>query len=252
MLNEYYISKLEESSKKSFDIYTNQWKTILKYIRKQYEKMNLDKTIPKENFDVFDVLYNRCKYSEISELIYCGNIINVNQNYQLIKNYFEKSRQHVIDDIGDIDDIDKNTKKYDLLIEFGSGWGTNVFYYISKNIDIKIISGEYTNIGVETQQFIKDKYYPNSNLDIYQFDFNNSDDFFNKISNTKFSNVLITTFWAIEQVYMLSESFIDNIIKHFPQFKIYFLEPVGWQISNDGHMKHKFEKKNTYYYNENL
>jgi hypothetical protein len=68
----------------------------------------------------------------------------------------------------------------------------------------------------------------------------------------KYSNVLITTFWAIEQVYMLSESFLDNLIKYFPKFKIYFLEPVGWQISNDGHMKMKSEKKNTYYYNENL
>jgi len=120
MINPYYISKLDESSKKSFDIYTNQWQSIFKYIRKQYEKMNLDKRINKHNFTVFDVLYHKSKYSEISELIYLGNIINVNQNYELIKTYFEKSRQHVIDE--------HNNEKYDLIIEFGSGWGTNIFY----------------------------------------------------------------------------------------------------------------------------
>jgi hypothetical protein len=54
-----------------------------------------------------------------------------------------------------------NINDYDLIIELGSGWGRNIFYYLSKYdlSKINIISGEYTESGCDAQKFIKNKFY---------------------------------------------------------------------------------------------
>lgn len=230
----------------SYQIYTTQWDDIGRKIKKNYYKNFKEGETPK--FSVLHILYYHCNYRKQKFFIYKGKEVNVNSSFDSIKEYFDKSRYHVIDEL-------KNNK-YDLLIEFGSGWGVNLYYYLSKYPsllkDIKIISGEYTESGVEIQKFIKEKYYPKINMDIYQFDFNNSNSFFDNIpDDNNYQNVLITTFWAIEQVTQVENSFIDNLLRKFKSFKIFFLEPVGWQVSSESLMKEYRDKKRNYY-NKNL
>jgi len=226
-----------KNSENSYKQYNQCWKNIKKYI----ETKN---TFTME--DIFDISFNKeiCPNKIYKIPIIHNNKIITANNYEDCKNYFEKSRSYSLNQ--------ENIEKYDAIIELGSGWGRNIFYYINKfNLtNKKIISGEYTNEGVEAQLFIKNKFFKNHNLEIFSFDFNNSENFFEKIKE-KYNNVLVLTFWSIEQVTNINPNFFENLFKIGENISCTHIEPIGWQISTESIIK---ENKTGFrhYYNKNL
>jgi len=197
-----------------------------------------------QNINIYDLIFGEDN-SIFNRVISNGKIINIDDSEKL--NYWEKSRKYMIDNLDNND--------YDLIVELGSGYGRNIFYYLyqfkNKLINTEIISGEYTQGGCDTQNYIKNKFFNDSNLKIYRFDYNNSKDFFLNISN-KYKNILILTFWSIEQVTYLNDDFFNNILNlKCDKLKVINIEPIGWQISEKSLMK---ENKTGYrsYYNKNL
>ena len=122
-----------------------------------------------------------CNYLDIHEVNlydYNGNFIFEGKIYENIVDnekkldFFKKSRKYAIDEI--------KSGKYDCIIELGSGWGSNIFYFYTEypELNIDVISGEYTMEGVETQKYVKDKYFSDKNLSIYSFNYLESFNFF--------------------------------------------------------------------------
>ena len=217
-----------------YNEYNNYWNNIKNIIHTK-EKFSLD--------EIYDISFsNEC--GQINTIIHEGKYIDINNDYLQKIEFFNKSRDESLN-INNIND-------YDLIIELGSGWGRNIFYYLSKYdlSNINIISGEYTESGCEAQKFIKNKFYNKNNLEIYNFDYNNSDDFFKNI-NKKYKNILVLTFWSIEQVTNLNDTFFKNILSIGDNITCIHIEPVGWQVSENSLMK---ENKSGYrhYYNKNL
>jgi len=214
--------------------YNNQWLNV---------KNNFKN---KQKLELNDIIFGEGEF-HVNNIIYDDKIININNEKSQKIYYFEKSRQYIIDIM--------NKDKYDLVIELGSGYGRNIFYYL-KQYDtlfnnIEIISGEYTPEGCETQRHIKDLYFTNSNINIHRFDYNSSEEFFNKIK-TKYNNILILTFWSIEQITYINDNFFNNLLNiSCNKLKCINIEPIGWQISENSIMK---ENINGYrsYYNKNL
>ena len=217
-----------------YNEYNNYWKNIRNYIEGK-KKFSL--------YDIYDITFNiECK--EINNIIQNGKYININNNILEKYKYFDISRH---------ESLNENTiNNYDLIIELGSGWGRNIFYYINKyNLEnTKIISGEYTEEGCEAQKYIKNNFYKTNNLDIYYFDYNNSNDFFMNIEK-KYNNILVLTFWSIEQITYLNDNFFNNLLNMGGNIKCIHIEPIGWQISENSLMKENTSGYRSYY-NKNL
>jgi hypothetical protein len=220
----------------AYNEYNNTW----------YKVKNIIENIITTNgiFDICDISYRNESDYPINKIIYNNKYIDIKNNFAEIIKYFSLSRVHVIEEL--------NNAKHDVIIELGSGWGRNIFHYLlNYNIDIDIISGEYTEFGVKCQEMIKNKYFPNKSLFIDYFDYNNSGKFFDNIKN-KYKNPLIISFWSVEQITFLNNSFIDNLLNIADNMTCIHLEPVGWQINdNVSFMKeHKYGYRS--YYNKNL
>jgi len=216
------------------DGYENYWNIIFSDIKKK-NKFELN--------DIFDINFNK-EIINVEKVIYKGEIIHINNIRTEKEKYFNLSRQYTLNE--------KNINNYDLIIELGSGWGRNIFYYINKyNLkNTKIISGEYADSGCNAQKFIKNKFFNEHDLDIYNFDYNNSDSFFENIKG-KYNNVLVMTFWSIEQVTNLNDNFFNNLLNINAKIKCVHIEPIGWQISNKSLMKENINGPRNYY-NKNL
>lgn len=104
---------------------------------------------------------------------------------------------------------------------------------------------------MEIQKYIKDKFFCESKLNIFHFDYNNSDIFFKRLNQKKYNKILFLTFWSIEQITYLNNKLFNNMLNCADNITCIHIEPVGWQISSNSIMK---ENKNgtKSYYNKNL
>ena len=156
--------------------------------------------------------------------------------------YFELSRKPVLDEL--------NTNEYDCFIEYGAGWGRNIFHFfdnnVNKSIDYYLL--EYTKNGLKSAKKVKE-YYPDYKLNIMEFDYNNSSKTISTIK--KYKNILMTSFWSIEQITQISEDFFNNILELSDNITFIHIEPVGWQIDQTS-LTQNFKTTPRHYYNKNL
>ena len=166
-----------------YNEYNNTWESIHNYIKML------------DNIDIIDVTFNK-ECESIYNIIYEGKYININNIYEKKKFYFFKSREKIIEL------IKKNN--FDVIVELGSGWGRNIFHYLHSYPeifnDLNIISGEYTKSGCDAQEYIKKQFFSDAKLQIFEFDYYNSDIFLNNIKKHNFKNCLILTFWFIVEL----------------------------------------------------
>ena len=117
----------------------------------------------------------------------------------------------------------------DCVIEFGSGWGRNIYYIIDKlkRKDIDYYALEYTKSGCNTSKmltnYIKD-------YKVYNriFDYNKPVIKLEK----KYKNIVIFTRHSIEQVKVLKEDFFHKLLELESNYTVIHQEPIGWQITN--------------------
>ena len=218
--------------------YTQQWNNILTLLKNHNDNMAYDPYyITKWEL--------RKRIQEKPYYIKKGRIANI-KNDNDFKLAFDFSRKPVLDAI--------NTNNYDAIIELGAGFGRNMYYYSSliQDISSSIYIGEYTPGGIHTAKYIKNKYFSDKMINIFHFDYNNSDGFFENIKmKEKLSNVLITSFWSIEQITLLQPKLFDNILNMAEKVTCIHIEPIGWQVDPKSIMK---ENKTGFrsYYNKNL
>ena len=221
-----YIEELKKDNK--FITYNNYWNMIGESIKKL------------SSFDPYNITYN---FEGITDkIIVNGKILNISSE-KSFKDIFFKTRQYAGCKFSD----------YDAVVELGSGWGRNLFIYLTEydlsNIDI--YSGEFTESGIEIQKYIKDKFFYESNLNIFHFDFNNSDIFFKRLNQKKYNKILFLTFWSIEQITYLNDKIFNNILNSADNVTCIHIEPIGWQITNNSIMKENNNGSRSYY-NKNL
>ena len=216
--------------------YDNTWNNIFKKINNYNEnKFNIlfsgELKLNNKNINVF---YKDKKMQCIS-------------NQKNIYGYYDLSRKYVEDDIL------KNN--YDCIIEFGSGWGRNIFHYYNKISDklkqSQVIGCEYTKHGLLCAEKIKNKYYNDKNVKFFHFDYNNPELFFEQLSLMgNFKNILCLSFWSIEQITNIKMVFFDILLKK--NIKFIHHEPIGWQIDNSKSFMKENKTGNRSYYNKNL
>tara|TARA_Y100000389_G_C17380314_1_gene474000 strand:+ start:14 stop:1240 length:1227 start_codon:yes stop_codon:yes gene_type:complete len=214
-------------NEKVFISYTNTWNNIC---------INYDKFIKNNTFSSI-----KFSYPELSSK--CCYYLGKKYNKVNIDNFFYKSRSYAMDII--------NKGNYDCIIEFGSGWGRNIFFFLDNNIkEIPIIAGEYTSGGLKLCNKIKNDNYSSKNIKIIHFDYNNYELFFENISLIKqFKNILCLSFWSIEQVPHIKKDFFYNLINLFENIRFIHHEPIGWQIDPKKALMKSTDRPN---YNKNL
>lgn len=216
--------------------YTNQWNNILKIII----KINMQK------YDPYKITYIELEKRLIKKPYFYKNGISTPlTNYLMFKEAFDYLHKPLLDIL--------EVKKYDSIVELGSGFGRNIYYYASLlKYKYNFYMGEYTEGGISTANYIKNKYYNDHKIKINHFDYNNSSIFFEQLKfDKKHKSILFCTFWSIEQIINLKKEVINNILASADNVTCLHIEPVGWQISNKSIMKEDkigFKK----YYNKNL
>jgi hypothetical protein len=133
------------------------------------------------------------------------------------------------------------TEETDCIIEFGSGWGRNIFYLIDqlKGKDIDYYALEYTPNGTNVANILA-KTIPDITLYTGQFDYNNPEFELKK----KYKHIVIFTRHSIEQVHTMKPDFFNKILDLDCKFDIVHQEPIGWQISQEEKKKIGQEDRN--------
>jgi hypothetical protein len=112
--------------------------------------------------------------------------------------------------------------------------------------------GEYTLGGLEAANYIKRKYFGQRKVQIYNFDYNSPQLFFEQLKlSRKMSKVLVTTFWSIEQITNIKPELMECILGISPSVTCVHLEPVGSQVSDKSVMLTDVQDFRSYY-NKNL
>ena len=222
-----------------FNDYNKYWNKIIK----KFDVYNNDK------FDIFFSKEIPINDNKKINIFYNDNIITLKATYKNINKYFNLSRNYVENEIL------KN--EYDCIIEFGSGWGRNIFHYCNKlqeKLDnIHLIGGEYTKSGLLCANKIKDKYFNNKKINFYHFDYNNPELFFEQISLiNNFKNVLCISFHSIEQITNIKILFFELLLNNLNNIKFIHHEPIGWQINNSKSFMKENKTGFRKYYNKNL
>ena len=223
------------TDKRVYNEYNSYWENIGNFIRKQ------------GNLDIYNITFNN-ECPRIDNVIYKGNTIKIDNNYELKKQYHNTTLSY-------IENIIANSN-YDVIIELGSGWGRNLFYFIKhcNHNKHKYISGEYTQSGIDIQNYLKNRFFNRDDidLDIYSFDYNNSHLFFDNIkAKYNLNNIFVFTHHSIEQITYLQDTFFTNLLNISKNIKCVHIEPIGWQISNKSLMKENTSGYSAYY-NKNL
>jgi len=213
--------------------YTHQWSKML-HIIKNHKDLIFDPYI-------IQAIERNHNFS-FNKIIKNGKFISFNNSFEDFKTNFDFSRKPVIDLL--------KTKKYDTVIELGSGWGRNMFYYKSllPNLEFSIFMGEYTPGGIAAGNAIKNKYFTNKNIYQYHFNYNAPELFFEKVKmNKKIERCIVTSFWSVEQITHITPKLFDEILAIAPHIVGIHIEPIGWQISNKSLMKENVDGYRSYY-----
>lgn len=217
--------------------YTNQWNNIFNLVG----KINI------QEYEPYYITFVELQKRLITKPYYLKSGIQTPLNdYSMFTSAFDYSRKPLLDII--------ETKKYESIVELGSGFGRNIYYYASKLLDknYNFYMGEYTQGGISAANLIKDKFFKNKKIKINHFDYNNSDTFFEQLKmEKKHNSILFSTFWSIEQITVLKKEVIENMLSLSNNISCIHIEPIGWQISEKSIMK---EDKTDFrkYYNKNL
>lgn len=231
--------------KKSKYLYIMEKKYNVKNIYEKYWNNLLTIIKNNENNDLNALWHKIVEY----ELKFNGNI----KIYKYCKEYtinsidegYNFSRKPLLDLV--------NSNAFDAIMEFGSGWGRNLFYLMLKNAprNIDYYAFELTNSGIMITDILKKKI-PEYQIFTKTFDINNDEINLEK----KYNNVLICTFWAIEQITVLNKNFFIHLLDKFDKITGIHIEPIGWQIDEKVRKNISQENRNlslkSTYYNTNL
>ena len=134
----------------------------------------------------------------------------------------------------------------DTLVELGSGWGRNLFYFLHNKLCSKIIGGEYSEEGLATADFISKKF--GLPAEFFHFDYYNPQPQFMQ----KLTNNVVFTHNSVEQISCISEETILALIESRPRTVIHF-EPV-YEYRNKNTLLHCLWRRYTQIndYNRNL
>tara|TARA_R110002074_G_scaffold386746_1_gene568582 strand:- start:6049 stop:7317 length:1269 start_codon:yes stop_codon:yes gene_type:complete len=217
--------------------YTNQWANIMRAL----------KSVKMSHYDPYLLTFLEVKQGLATrpQCIKDGALVPLRTPAEF-KLAFDYSRRPVRDLI--------KGNKYDTIIELGSGFGRNMFYFMSvlDGLDSNVVMGEYTPGGLETAKYIKNRYFGDRKVQIHHFDYNNPRLFFEQLKlGKKRSNVLVTTFWSIEQITNISPVLMECILGAGTNVTCVHLEPVGTQVSDKSVMADDVQDFRSYY-NKNL
>ena len=182
-------------------------------------------------------------YDDLSDI----NVVIKNGKYEYmdIRSSYDFPRKTFLDD------IKKNN--YDAIIELGGGTGHNIFYFsLLSDTNSSFYMGDVSPNGLNVANLIKKKFFHKKNITNIHFDYNNPDSFFENIKiRENLSNVLIITFWSIEQITNVKMELFEKMFNMFEKIDCIHLEPVGWQVSEKSIMKENKDGRRDYY-NKNL
>ena len=213
--------------------YTDQWVSIMQTV----------KSIDIPHYDPYLLTFLEVRNGlEMSPLcIKDGSVVPL-RTIEEFKLAFDYSRKPVYNLIKD--------NEYDTVIELGSGYGRNMFYYLSllDGLDSNVVMGEYTPGGIDAAKYIKNRYFGDRKVQIHHFDYNNPRLFFEQLKlGKKRSNVLVTTFWSIEQITNISPVLMECILGTGTNVTCVHLEPVGPQVSDKSVMADDVQGFREYY-----
>ena len=137
-------------NEETFDIYRNYWASVSKNYNEFINNNSLTDFLPCDGWSNKDV--DCCYYLEKKY-----NNINYTEFYATRQSYALTAI---------------NSGNYDCIIEFGAGWGRNLFYFCDKIKEIPLILGEYTPDGINLCNKIKNNHYPTKNIKTIYFDYN--------------------------------------------------------------------------------
>lgn len=134
----------------------------------------------------------------------------------------------------------------DTLVELGSGWGKNLFYFLEKKLCRKVVGGEYSKEGLAAADFISRKF--GLPAEFFHFDYYNPQ----SPLMQKLVNSVVFTRNSVEQVSCVPEETILALIKSRPKTVIHF-EPV-YEYTNKDTLLHYLWRRYTHIndYNRNL
>lgn len=130
--------------------------------------------------------------------------------------------------------LNETDEQIHYVIEFGSGFGRNLFILASKleshlRTKIGFYACEFTEAGRKACAELH-SLDPDLNMSINRFDYYHPD--FSFLDHTK-KNILIFTRHSIEQIPVLNRAFFDGILKASNKCFGYHAEPVGWQYDDE-------------------
>ena len=134
----------------------------------------------------------------------------------------------------------------DTIVELGSGWGRNLFYFLLKKLCHRVIGGEYTKEGRLVSEFISEKF--KLPAEFFHFDYYNPhEQFMQKLAGT-----VVFTHNSVEQIRHIPEETIQSLIESKPRVVIHF-EPV-YEYCDKNTLLHYLWKRYTLMndYNRNL
>lgn len=121
----------------------------------------------------------------------------------------------------------------DCIIELGSGWGRNILN-LSNNSDYKnidFIAGELSTSGQNVTKLFTSVF----NLNVKSVDFNwyNPNSITDLIKDTSYKNVVVYSYYSIEQIKHIDRVVFDNLLKLDIDVKFIHIEPVAFQYQGN-------------------
>lgn len=112
------------------------------------------------------------------------------------------------------------------VVELGCGWGRNLARIAKRSgrRDLVYIGGEQSPTGCACTKRLLDSD-PEINSEVFEFDFYDPDVSF----LDDYSDVVVFTCAAIEQIFLLPPDFIRSIMEGDRKVTLIFYEPFGWQ-----------------------
>ena len=240
--SEYDLSKiiygLQEVQVYQKNSYNNMWTNVQKYIEHLITRGNDFGRIIKKLLEPIPTN----PLSAVSEGIMPSNIQNLNIPFNLADfkhipgkrlaavdcNYSLVDQSHK--DFVTVDNVIKDlSSDVDCLVEFGSGWGSNLSRILmgSGRFDVKYISCEQSVGGRQCFDLLFGLL-EGIDFSSHEFDFYAPN--FDMIKGH--NHVVAFTNAAIEQIAFLPSTFVSDLLGVAKKVTIIFYEPVGWQRFN--------------------
>jgi hypothetical protein len=220
--------KAQEIIKKLYD---NSWKTMTTFIEKHLRP---------DIYPTLESLWYRIVEYEYKDTVrdfihYPSETVPYQNNEQFVK-AIQFSRQPILDKVRE--------EQFDAVMEFGAGWGKNIFYCLSQiELQTDWYCLEPCRSGLKLFENLRDRFSLSKNrLNAGFFDFNDPQ----MPKNRTYRSVFIFTMWSIKEITYLNKMFFYKLLETYENIEAIHIEPVGWQISSE----HQVAPKD--FYNRNL